>query len=114
MRRFPGIKLGDNRTTILHLRRLPERHGLTQAVFHRGERLSLGQEHMLRLGTPVGATVADAPSSIEDKAKTRAKEMSFTIRGNGWYFRMKAIRPMRVWTRPAARCSVRRPHRRDP
>ena len=33
MRRFAGIELGDDRTTILHFRRLPKRRRLAQAIF---------------------------------------------------------------------------------
>ena len=44
----------------------------------------------LRSGTLVDATIIDAPSSTKNDAGARDPEMSFTKKGNDWYFGMKA------------------------
>ena len=94
MRRFAGIELGDDRipdeTTILNFRHLPERRGLTEAIFADVNPHLADRGITLRSGTLVDATIIDAPSSTKNKAGARDPEMSSTKMGNDWYFGMKA------------------------
>ncbi len=94
MRRFAGIELGDDRipdeTTILNFRHLLERHGLTAAIFANVNAHLADRGITLRSGTLVDATIIDAPLSNKNKAGARDPEMSFTKKGNNWYFGMKA------------------------
>ena len=81
MRRFAGIELGDDRIpdvegtvapvgprkprgTILNFRRLPERHGLTQAIFADMNAASGRQGHHAALGHPGGCEQANAIGSV--------------------------------------------------
>ena len=93
MRRFAGIELGDDRipeeTTILNFRHLPERHGLTQAIFAEVNAHLADKGISLPSGTLVDATIIDAPSSTKNKAGARDPEMSSTRKGNDWYFGSK-------------------------
>lgn len=90
MRRFAGIELGDDRipdeTTILNFRHLLERHGLTVAIFADVNAHLADKGITLRSGTPVDATIIDAPSSTKNKAGAGDPEMSSTKKGNTWYF----------------------------
>lgn len=94
MCRFAGIELGDDRisdgTTILNVRHLLERHGLTEANFADVNAHLADKGIALRSGTRVDATTIDAPSSAKNKAKARDPEMSSTKKGNDWYFGMTA------------------------
>lgn len=94
MRRFAGIKLGDDRvpdeTTILNFRQLLEQHGLTEAIFAEVNAHLADKRITLRSGTLVDATIIDAPSSTKNEAGTRDPEMTSTKKGNDWYFGMKA------------------------
>ena len=94
MRRFAGIEPGCDRipddTTILNFRHLPERHGLTQAIFAEVNAHLADKGITLRSGTLVDATIIDAPSSTKNEARARDPEMSSTKKGNDWYFGMKA------------------------
>jgi IS5 family transposase len=94
MRRFSGIKPGDDRipdeTTILNFRHLLERHGLTKAIFADVNSHLADRGITLRSGTLVDATIIDAPSSTKNRARARDPDMSSTKRGNDWYFGMKA------------------------
>ena len=86
MRRFAGIELGDDRildeTTILNFRHLPERYGLTEAIFAEVNAHLTDKGITLRSGTLVDAIIIDAPSSTKNKAKARDPEMSSTKKGN--------------------------------
>jgi len=94
MRRFAGIELGDDRipdeTAILNFRHLLERHGLTEAIFADVNAYLADKGMTLRSGTLVDATIIDAPSSTKNKSRARDPEMSSTMKGNDWYFGMKA------------------------
>ena len=94
MRRFAGIELVDDRipdeTTIFNFRRLLERHALTEAIFAEVNAHLADKGITLRSGTPVDATIIDAPSSTKNKARARDPEMSSTKNGNTWYFGMNA------------------------
>lgn len=65
MRGFAGIELGDDRipdeTTILNFRHMPERHGLTEAIFAEVNAHPADKGITLRSGTLVDATIIDAP-----------------------------------------------------
>jgi IS5 family transposase len=94
MRRFAGIKLGDDRfpdeTTILNFRHLLEKHQLTEKLFAEVNGHLADQGITLRSATLVDATIIEAPSSKKNEAKARDPEMSSTKKGNAWFFGMKA------------------------
>jgi len=93
MRRFCGIELSDNavpdETTILHFRRLLERHQLTEAIFKSVRKLLEEKHLLLKAGTLVDATIIAAPSSTKNEDRSRDPEMTQTKKGNQWYFGMK-------------------------
>ena len=93
MRRFAGIELGDDRIpdvegtvapvgprkprgTILNFRHLPERHGLTEAIFADVNGHLADKGITLRSGTLVDATIIDAPSSTKNKAGARPRNVA--------------------------------------
>lgn len=94
LRQFVGIDLGrdfvPDETTIRKFRRLLERHALSQAIF--AEVQAVLREHglVLQEGKTVDATLIHAPSSTKNRDRQRDSEMSFTKKGNQWYFGMKA------------------------
>lgn len=94
MRRFARIELGDGRildeTTIINVRHLLERHGLTEAIFADVNGHLADNGITLRSGALVDASIIDAPSTTKNKAGARDPEMSSTKKGNIWYFGMKA------------------------
>src|SRR3989338_8587656 len=71
MRSFCGIELSDNavpdETTILHFRRLLERHQLTEAIFKSVRKLLEEKHLLLKAGTLVDATIIAAPSSTKNE-----------------------------------------------
>lgn len=93
MRRFCGIELGDDavpdETTILHFRRLLERHRLTEAIFKSVRALLEEKRLLLKAGTLVDATIIAAPSSTKNEERKRDPEMTSTKKGKTWYFGMK-------------------------
>lgn len=101
MRRFAGIELGDDRipdeTSILNFRHLLERHGLTEAIFAEVNAHLADKGITLRVGTLVDATIIDAPSSTNNKARARDPDMSSTKKGNDWYFGMRRTSAW-LWT----------------
>jgi hypothetical protein len=116
IRTFAGIELGDDRIpdgprgpwprwgraspkdTILNFRHLPERHGLTEAIFADVNAHLADKGIPLRSGTLVDVSgraplvrasprkIIDAPCSMKNKAKTRDPGMSSTKKGNVWSF----------------------------
>ena len=88
MRRFAGIKLGDDRIpdgpqgpwprwgrvspkdAILNFRHLPERHGLSVAFLAEVAGHLPDTRNTLRLGALQNATVTDVPSATKNKAAT--------------------------------------------
>ena len=92
MRRFAGIESGDDRipdeTTILNFRHLPERHGLTEAIFaavnghlaDKGITLRSGTRVDLRGHTPLirarPRKIIDAPCSTTNKAGARPRKVA--------------------------------------
>jgi IS5 family transposase len=93
MRRFAHVELGDDvipdETTILRLRHLLEKHGLTQAIFEAVLELLTERSLLLRSGTIVDATIIAAPSSTKNATGTRDPEMKQTRKGPNWHFGMK-------------------------
>jgi IS5 family transposase len=93
MRQFAGVRADDDvipdESSILNLRRLLERHKLTERVLteinaHLSERgLFVGK------GTIVDATIINAPSSTKNAEKKRDPQMHQTRKGKQWYFGMK-------------------------
>lgn len=95
MRRFAGIKF--------NFRHLLERHGLTEAIFaqvnaHHADKGIALCSGALADGERANATRSseppnsiDAPCSTKNKAGARDTEMSFTNKGNTWFFGIKAL-----------------------
>lgn len=94
MRRFAGIDLQaddvPDETTILHFRHLLEKHKLTEKLFAQTRRYLIDKGLMLKEGTIVDATILTAPSSTKNSEQKRDPEMKSTMKGNQWYFGMKA------------------------
>ncbi len=94
MRRPAGIELGDARipdeTTILNVRHLLERFGLTKLILADVNAHLADKGITLLPGTRVDATIIDAPSSTKKTAKARDPEMSSKKKGDDWCFGMKA------------------------
>lgn len=93
LRGFAGIELGTDtipdETTILHFRRLLERHALGKALFDEMASLLSERGLMLCEGTMVDATLIAAPPSTRNRERKRDPEMSQTKKGNQWHFGMK-------------------------
>jgi IS5 family transposase len=94
IRAFVGIDLSregaPDATTLLHFRRLLERHDLTRAIFAAIQGHLAEQGLLLREGTIVDATIIAAPPSTKNRAKARDPEMHQAKKGNEWHFGMKA------------------------
>ena len=94
MRRFAGIDLGQepapDETTICQCRHLLEACGLGEAIFQK-VREPL-KAHGLRVsgGTIVDATMINAPSSTQNRDRSRDPERHQRKKGNQGYFGMKA------------------------
>jgi IS5 family transposase len=94
MRAFAGLELGHDaipdETTILNFRHLLERHELTKAVFAAVSEHLAEKGELLRGGTIVDATLIAASPSTKNAAKKHDPEMTSSMKGNQWYFGMKA------------------------
>ncbi|SEP96002.1 transposase, IS5 family [Ectothiorhodospira magna] len=94
IRAFVGIDLSregaPDATTLLHFRRLLEKHELTRVIFEAIQGHLAAQGLLLREGTIVDATIIAAPPSTKNRAKARDPEMHQTKKGNEWHFGMKA------------------------
>ena len=90
VRKFVGVDLGMDETTILRFRHLLEKHDLG------GMMLDAVNVHLeargikIQTGTIVDATNIDAPSSTKNDAGKRDPEMRQTRKGRQWYFGLKA------------------------
>jgi IS5 family transposase len=93
MRRFVGLELGDDalpdETTILHFRRLLERHEWTAKRMNTINEVLEQKGLLLKGGTMVDATLIHAATSTQNRAKARDPDMRQTKKGNPWYFGMK-------------------------
>jgi len=94
MRAFAGLELGHDaipdETTILNFRHLLERHDLTKAVFAAVAEHLEARGALLRGGTIVDATLIAASPSTKNKEQRRDPEMRSSMKGNQWFFGMKA------------------------
>jgi transposase, IS5 family len=77
-------------TTLLHFRRLLEKHKLGEAIFAKVGELLLSNGLKLCGGTIVDATIIATPSSTKNKDKARDTQMHQTKKGNQWHIGMKA------------------------
>jgi IS5 family transposase len=94
MRRFMGLDFAveqvPDATTLLHFRRLMEKHKLGEKLFQAQNRIFDEQGWIMRGGSIVDATIIAAPSSTKNATGTRDPDMRQTKKGNQWYFGMKA------------------------
>jgi transposase, IS5 family len=94
MRRFMGLDFAveqvPDATTLLHFRRLLEKHKLGERLFEAQNEIFEEQGWIMRGGSIVDATVIAAPSSTKNACGGRDPEMHQTKKGNQWYFGMKA------------------------
>ncbi len=94
MRRFMRLDFAveqvPDATTLLHFRRLVEKHKLGEKLFAAQQQLFDAQGWIMRGGSIVDATIIAAPSSTKNATGTRDPEMHQTKKGNQWFFGMKA------------------------
>lgn len=94
LRRFVGIDLGrepaPDETTVCRFRHLLEAHDLGRRLFEEAHRHLEASGLRVSTGTIVDATIITAPSSTKNAAKARDPDMHQTMKGNQWYFGMKA------------------------
>lgn len=94
IRGFVGIDLckqsAPDATTLLHFRRLLEKHGLTKKIFDAINADLAEKGLLLKEGTIVDATLIAAPPSTKNNEDKRDPEMHQTKKGNQWHFGMKA------------------------
>ncbi|MGH3500436.1 MAG: IS5 family transposase [Nocardioidaceae bacterium] len=94
MRRFMGIDFTveqvPDATTLLHFRRLLEKHSLGEKLLAAQNEIFEEQGWIMRGGSIVDATIIAAPSSTKNASGERDPEMHQTKKGNQWYFGMKA------------------------
>lgn len=93
MRRFAGLELVEDaipdESTILHFRRLLERHHLTEQLLAAINDVLEAKGALLKGGTMVDATIIHASPSTKNREKKRDPDMHQTKKGNQWYFGMK-------------------------
>jgi len=93
MRRFAGLELVEDaipdESTILHFRRLLERHHLTGQLLATINDVLEAKGALLKGGTMVDATIIHASPSTKNREKKRDPDMHQTKKGNQWYFGMK-------------------------
>lgn len=94
IRCFMAVELGrdavPDATTLLHFRRLLERHQLTESLFS-AINASLAEKGLfLREGTIVDATLIAAPPSTKNQEGKRDPAMHQSKKGKQWHFGMKA------------------------
>jgi IS5 family transposase len=94
IRAFVGIDLckqsAPDATTLLHFRRLLEKHDLTKKIFAAINADLAEKGLLLKEGTIVDATLIAAPPSTKNNEDKRDPEMHQTKKGNQWHFGMKA------------------------
>ena len=94
MRRFAGIRLGEDRiseeSTLLQIGHLLEHHHLTEAIFQTVTEHLKHHRLLVKEGTLVDATLIHAPSSTNNRDRARDPDMTSTKKGNQWYFGRKA------------------------
>lgn len=94
MRSFAKIDLGrepvPDETTVCKFRHLLERHKLGPEILREVNAHLKASGVKVGNGTIVDATIIHAPSSTKNSSGKRDPEMHQTMKGNGWYFGMKA------------------------
>jgi len=94
MRAFARIDLGEagvpDETTICKFRHLIEKHDLGKKLFAEVNRYLAECGITISGGTIVDATIIHAPSSTKNQDGERDPEMHQTMKGNQWFFGMKA------------------------
>jgi IS5 family transposase len=94
MRRFLGLDFTveqvPDATTLLHFRHLLEKHQLGRKLLESRGEIFEEQGWIMRGGTIVDATIIAAPSPVKNAAGARDPEMRQAVKGNQWYFGMKA------------------------
>jgi IS5 family transposase len=94
MRLFAQIDLGQapvpDETTILKFRHLLEKHNLGFKILREVNVHLVESGIKLSRGTIVDATIIHAPSSTKNDSGKRDPEMHQVMKGNEWYFGMKA------------------------
>jgi IS5 family transposase len=94
MRAFARVDLGEapppDETTICKFRHLLEEHELGKKLFAEVNRYLADCGITVSGGTIVDATIIHAPSSTKNQDGERDPEMHQTMKGNQWFFGMKA------------------------
>jgi IS5 family transposase len=94
MRSFAQIDLGSSpvpdETTVCKFRHLLERHKLGPTILREVNAHLANSGIKVSNGTIVDATILHAPSSTKNSTGKRDPEMHQTMKGNEWYFGMKA------------------------
>jgi IS5 family transposase len=94
MRSFAQIDLGSSpvpdETTVCKFRHLLERHKLGPTILREVNAHLANPGIKVSNGTIVDATILHAPSSTKNSTGKRDPEMHQTMKGNEWYFGMKA------------------------
>ncbi len=94
MRAFARVDLGEapppDETTICKFRHLLEEHELGKKLFAEVNRYLADCGITISGGTIVDATIINAPSSTKNQNGERDPEMHQTMKGNQWFFGMKA------------------------
>jgi IS5 family transposase len=88
MRRFAGITVIPDVTSILAFRHLLEKHDLGEPIFKAVKAHLKANEMAMKQGMIIDATLFAVPSSTKYKKKERDPEMHQTKEGNQWYFWM--------------------------
>ena len=94
MRRFLGLDFTVEQvpdvTTLLHFRHLLEKHQLGRKLLDSQWETFEERGWIMRGGSIVDATIVAAPSPVKNAAGARDPEMRQALKGNQWYFGMKA------------------------
>jgi hypothetical protein len=77
-------------TTLLHFWHLLEKHQLGRKLLESQGEILEEQGRIMHGGTIVDATIIAAPSSTKNAGGARDPEMRQALKGNQWYFGMKA------------------------
>jgi IS5 family transposase len=90
IRRFIGVDLSrdaaPDATTLLHFRRLLERHQLTESIFNTINARLAEKGLFPREDSIVDATLIAAPPSTKNQTGERDPDMHQSKKGNQWYF----------------------------
>jgi len=93
IRLFAGLSLDraiPDYTIIMNFRHLLERNRLSRQIFEEISSWLSEAGVLMKEGTPMDATIIEAPSSTKNKTGERDPEMHQTKKANQWHFGMKA------------------------